>query len=222
LRAGPLWRDEAHVVNWAALPSLAEVWSNRHLDAFPATWSLLLHAWMSAAGGSDASLRALGAVIAVAGLAAIWWTARQLGARAPLFALVLFAANPTTLVFGGSVRGYGPGLVALILFLGASARLVARLDWRNAVLAVLTALAAVHTDFRSGVFVFALLVAAAVVAARRRHGRRAGALATAGPWMEYLWGFALLLAVAACARELTASRERRDPAVQDRALFLLV
>ena len=59
------------------------VGANRHLDAFPATWPLLIHEWIALAGGSDASLRALGALIAIAGLAALSWTSpRQASAVA--------------------------------------------------------------------------------------------------------------------------------------------
>jgi len=166
-RAGPLWRDEAHVVNWASLPSLAEVWSHRHLDPFPATWPMLVHEWILLAGGNDASLRALGAMIGIAGLAALWWTARQFGGRAPLLSLVLYAANPCVLVYGGSVRGYGFALFALVLFLGTVARAVARPRWRTLAVAQLAALLVAQTDFRNCVFVLSGLAGAAAVAAWR-------------------------------------------------------
>jgi hypothetical protein len=215
LRAGPLWRDEAHVVNWASLPSLADVWSNRDLDAFPAAWPMLVHAWMAFAGGSDASLRALGALIGIATLGALWWTARQLGARAPLFALVLYAANPCVMVYGGSVRGYGLALLALILFFGAVGCVVARPGWKTIAGAQLAALFAAHTDFRNCVYVFAALVGAAAVASRRRRWREAalvlavGAIAaitllpyvssyrTISEWAviwKHDWGYAVLFA----------------------------
>jgi hypothetical protein len=169
--AGPLWRDEAHVVNWASFPSIAGVWANRDLDAFPATWPLLVHAWVAFAGGSDGSLRALGAGVGIAGLAVLWWAMRELGVRAPMLVLTLYAASPVVLVFGGSLRGYGLGLAALILFLGAAAASVARPRWRTLALTQLAALLVAHTDFRNCVFVLAALVAAAAVAARRRQVR---------------------------------------------------
>jgi hypothetical protein len=180
LDGGPLWRDEAHVVNWASFPSIALVWGNRHLDAFPATWSLLVHAWVSLAGGSDTSLRALGAGVGIAGLATLWWTMRQLGARAPALVLVLYAANPVVLVFGDSVRGYGLGLAALTFFLGAVAAAVARPRWQTLALAQLAALLVAHTDFRNCVFVLAALVAAAAVAARRRQAKLAALILALG------------------------------------------
>jgi hypothetical protein len=265
LRAGALWRDEAHVVNWASFPSLAEVWSNRHLDAFPATWPLLIHGWLALAGASDASLRTLGALIGLAGLAALWWTARQFGCRAPLFALVLYAANPCVLVFGDSVRGYGLGLFALVLFVGAVGAVIARPGWKTVAGAELAALFAAHTDFRNCVFVLAALVAAAAAAALRRRWKVAAlvlalgalpaasllpylssyrivsewiviwkrdwgyaalfdtfldALRTAGTWAPWVWCLMVVLALAACAREILAPCDR--PTAQDRARFFLI
>ena len=146
------------------------VGANRRLDAFPAAWPLLIHEWIALAGGSDASLRALGALIAIAGLAARSWTSprQDFGCRAPLFALVLYAADPCVLVFGGSVRGYGLGLLALVSFLGAAAAVAARPGWKTLALGQLAALFAAHTDFRNCVFVLAGLVAGAAVLGRRR------------------------------------------------------
>src|SRR5258705_347688 len=57
--------------------------------------------------------------------------------------------NPCVLVFGDSVRGYGLALVALVVFVGAVGRIVARPDWQNFALAELAAWLAAQTDFRN-------------------------------------------------------------------------
>jgi hypothetical protein len=181
VHAGALWRDEVNSVNVAGLPSVREVLAHSHLDSFPAAWDLVLHAWIAAGlGTSDAGLRRLGLAIALLGIAVVWWTARRLGIGAPLLTLLLLGMSPTMVIYGGEVRGYGLGVLAVCWFLGAAWAFVERPGgWRFAGAQAAAVLAA-QAYFGNCFLVLAICLAAATCAALRRAPRVAAGILAIG------------------------------------------
>jgi hypothetical protein len=214
--AGPLWRDEVNGVNLIGMPTFGDVLANVHLDSFPYAWATVLRLWAVVAGTDDARLRLLGLVVGVATLAAIWWSGRRLGLDAPLVTLVLVGMNPSIVVYGDSVRGYGAGAAAICWALGALWAFVAAPRAATFVLALVAAVVSVQTYFPNGVLLSAVGCGAAVVCARRRAWSplvgvvavglaSAASLALAAPWIRYAfevgkleqgeWPFASLVSV---------------------------
>ena len=71
-RAGGLWRDEVNTVNLAGHSSLGAMVR----DSFPVLMPLLVHGWTAVGlGDSDLGLRALGMLIGLGLLAALWVSA---------------------------------------------------------------------------------------------------------------------------------------------------
>lgn len=169
VHAGPLWRDEASAFHLATMPTLAEVVAKH--ESFPPPFSFLVRAWAAAFGGSDFSLRLFGLVVGVGLLAALWWSVRTAGGTVPLLALALVAVNPSVLLFGDSLRGYGLGTLAIVAAFGAFARLAGRPDRRGIALAAATAILAVQFLFFNAALLLALGLAAIAVGIVRRRPR---------------------------------------------------
>jgi hypothetical protein len=113
--AGPLWRDEAETIGFASMPSLSEMFHSLHYGNFPPLFATVARYWTLAGLGTDAGYRVLGFLIGLGTLGALWFAARTLGARAPLLALALFAANPLEVRTGDSMRSYGLGIILTVL-----------------------------------------------------------------------------------------------------------
>ena len=180
VHAGPLWRDEAGALHLATSPSLAEVVATATTESFPPPFFFLVRSWVAAIGGSDASLRLFGFLVGLGLLALFWWTARTAAGTVPLLALALVAVNPSVLIFGDSLRGYGLGTVAIVAAFGAFARLAARPDRRAIALAAATALLSVQLLFFNTALLLALGLAAIGVGIVRRRPRVVLAVAAIG------------------------------------------
>ena len=123
--AGPLWRDEAADISFAAMPSWTEIWRHLHLDNFPPLLLVALRAWTHLGlGGTDAGYRAWGCLVGIGLIAIMWIVARLGGQRTPLLGLVLFGLTPYTIWFGDSVRAYGLAIGIVMLTFGLFWRLV--------------------------------------------------------------------------------------------------
>src|SRR5207247_11182157 len=69
LHAGALWRDEVNTAQFAAFPSLAELWSSLKYDSFPLVSTLMLRLWTWLPWGEgDFGLRFSGFLVGAAGL----------------------------------------------------------------------------------------------------------------------------------------------------------
>lgn len=169
VHAGPLWRDEAAAFHLATSPTLAEVVA-RH-ESFPPPFFFLVRGWTAALGGSDFSLRLFGLLVGLGLLALLWWSVRTAAGTVPLLALALVAVNPSVLLFGDSLRGYGLGTVAIVAAFGAFARLAARPDRRSIALAAAAALVSVQLLFFNAALLLALGLAAVGVGILRRRPR---------------------------------------------------
>src|SRR5687768_14098004 len=114
--AGPLWRDEAHAVGLATLPTAKAVWADLQYDSFPILWVLILREYAWFVGPmNDSAFRAFGLSVGLGVVSALWFAAWRFGHRVPLLSLALLAMSPSLIVWGDSIRAYGFGVLLLLL-----------------------------------------------------------------------------------------------------------
>ncbi|UCG32001.1 MAG: glycosyltransferase family 39 protein [Phycisphaerales bacterium] len=110
----PLWRDEASFA-FMATASLGDLFEILRRDVHAPLYFLLLKAWVSFAGTSEAGLRSLGAVLSLLCIPATYWFARPiLGTVAASAAALLVAVNPGQIESGTDLMVY-PLLTLLAL-----------------------------------------------------------------------------------------------------------
>jgi hypothetical protein len=174
---GGLWRDETNSVNLATLPSFGQIWSLLEYDSFPIVFVTVLRGWTELFGAeNDAALRALGLLIGLGVLGVLCRNARFLGARVPVLSLALIGLNPMVIRYGDSVRGYGLGILLILLTFGAFWRLVnlpSPPPLRRILAATVLALLSVHCLFYNSVLLFAIAAGALAVTVRARAWRTA-------------------------------------------------
>jgi uncharacterized membrane protein len=180
IHAGPLWRDEAGAAQLAALPTLGEVFTSFPHEAFPPLFPVLVRTWMGLFGDADRTFRVFGLAVGLALLAVLWWTARRAAGTVPLLALALVAVNPSVLLYGDSLRGYGLGTAAIVVAFGAFARLAARPERGAIAGAAAAALLSLHLLFHNAALLLALGLAATGVGIVRRRPRLVAAVAGIG------------------------------------------
>jgi len=179
--AGGLWRDEAQSVEIA---THSDFWQNCSKDSFPILWAVVLRGWVALFGSEDASVRGLGLTIGLAIIPAMFWTARQFRVAIPYWMLLFLGLDPSLIIYGGEVRGYGLGVLTLLLMVGAAWRtLQSQTSWRWAGLC-LTSLLAVQASYTNCFLLLGTISGCCVVALRRRQYR-------------VLWKFVAVGAVAA-------------------------
>ena len=175
---GGLWRDETNSVNLATLPSLGHIWSLLEYDSFPIVFVTVLRMWTAVFGsGNDAALRALGLLTGLGVLGVLFCNARSLGARLPVLSLALIGINPMVIRYGDSTRGYGLGMLLILLTFGTFWRLVNRPSpppFRRIFAATVFALLSVHCLFYNSVLLLAIAAGALAVTIRARAWRTAG------------------------------------------------
>lgn len=172
LHAGALWRDEVNTVNVATMPSLATVWAMNEYDSFPILWPLVLRGWVALGlGATDFGLRVLGLTVGLGVLAMLWWTAWRLGHGIPMVSLLLFAASPTTLQIGDSLRGYGCGVVLMLFVLNSIWRVVDKPRLGRVAVAAAAAVLSVQALYYNSVILFALGMGGVAVGLYRRAAR---------------------------------------------------
>jgi hypothetical protein len=169
--AGALWRDESAVVQLARMPHLGDIARNFQHEAFPIPFPILIRGYTDLFGTNDTALRAFGAVVGVALLCALWFSAACAGERLPLISLSLLGLNTTFLVWGLTIRGYGLGSVFIALAFGLFAGLIRKPFPTNAVAAALVSVAAVQCLVHNLVLLVALTLSAAAVCLIRRNFR---------------------------------------------------
>ncbi|MEO6872639.1 MAG: hypothetical protein ABI233_10515 [Chthoniobacterales bacterium] len=173
--AGGLWRDETNSINLATLPTLAEVWHFLDYDSFPILYFIVLRVWTTVFGvGNDVALRALGLLIGLGILGALWANARAFRCRLPLLSFALVGVNPMIVRYGDSNRAYGLGILLILLTLRSFWRLVeppvAPRGGQIAVAAIL-ALLSVQCLYYNSILLFAIAAGAVAVALRTRAWR---------------------------------------------------
>lgn len=178
---GALWRDEANTVGLATLPRLTDVWANLQFDSFPMLWLLIVRAFAAVAGAyNDSAFRALGFVIGLALIAALWINARSFGYRAPLVALALFAVSPSVMIWGDSLRAYG--LAMLLIFLTGSMlwRFVESPSALRFACAACVAILGVQTVYYNSAILLALCAGAVAACAMNRRWKTAASVVAIG------------------------------------------
>jgi hypothetical protein len=157
------------------------MWDKNEHDTFPLLWEMTVRGWTAVGfGQSDLGLRVLGLLVGLGMVAALWWAVRQYGCDAPLVSLVLFAFSPTVFRFGNSLRGYGLGVLLLLLMLGAVWRLVEQPTRRRFLLALAVAMLAVQAMYFNAVLLLALGAGSAAVSLRRRTWKPVAAVVAIG------------------------------------------
>jgi hypothetical protein len=178
VHAGALWRDEASAFHVATASTLGEVVATH--ESFPPPFFFLVRGWVAVLGGSDSSIRLFGLLVGLGLLAVLWWSARRTGGTVPLVALSLVAVNPSFVLYGDSLRGYGLGTLAIVAAFGAFARLAARPDGRAIAAAAATSLLSVQLLLFNAPLLLALGLAAIGVGTIRRRPRVVGAVVAVG------------------------------------------
>jgi uncharacterized membrane protein len=165
---GGLWRDEAHSVDVATHSDFGH---NYVKDSFPVLWALVLRGWVDLFGGEDAAVRALGLIIGLAVIPAIFWMGRQFGVAIPYWMLLFLGLDPSLIVFGGEVRGYGLGVLTLLVMVGAAwSTLQSQTPWRWAGLSA-ASLLAVQASYTNCFILLGTISGCCAVALRRRQYR---------------------------------------------------
>ncbi|WP_437228228.1 hypothetical protein SH661x_000790 [Planctomicrobium sp. SH661] len=173
LFAGGLWRDECASVQLAQLPTWLEVQQKFQFEAFPLLFPALIRTLTSLAGTDDVVFRFYGLAVGLMLVAALWCNAWWLQRSPPLLALALLGLNPTFLIWGTTVRGYGIACVMIALAFGcmANARQHPQRGW--IVAAFLTSFASVQFALHNCFLLLAICLSAATVSLIRREYRSA-------------------------------------------------
>ena len=166
--AGPLWRDEAGTIDFAAMPTLSELWHNLQYDNFPPLFVGVARVWTLAGLSGDFSYRLLGFLIGAGTLGVFWFGARTGGARAPLLALALYATNPLAVRVGDAMRPYGLGFALNLLALALTWRFVENPRARSWFWAALAAVLSVQCLYQNAFFLAAFVLAGCAVTLARR------------------------------------------------------
>jgi hypothetical protein len=168
--AGGLWRDEVQPVAFAAMAPTAAAWRMLASDG-PAGFPALLRVWSRGPWGlSDGGLRALGCVIGLSLLAALWAGARGGTSRAPLISVALLGTNAIVLRWGDAVRSYGAATVCVLLSFALLRRAVDSPAPKRFAAAGLAMILSVQFLYQSAFLVLAVCLAGAAVGLRRRRG----------------------------------------------------
>lgn len=179
--AGPLWRDEANTIGLATLPTLQDVWANLQFDSFPLLWILIVRQAARIFGTmNDVAFRAIGFTVGAGVVAMLWLSARTLNRSVPLISLLLLGLAPSFILWGGSIRAYGFGMMLIILTVSLLWRFVMRPGRATWAAAALAALASVHALYYNSVLLLAFGCGAIAVCARHKQWRQALAIAAIG------------------------------------------
>ncbi len=161
--SGGLWRDEVNSVNLVNLPSMVDFWELLHSDSFPILWFLLLKFWIVIGfGGTDLALRAMGLIIGLGTLGALWYSGRSLGTRFPMISLALFAMSPTAFA-GDSLRAYGLGVLLILLSLGTIWRVLQDPTPRRMAVSAVAVILSVQCLYQNSFLIFAIFMGAVAV-----------------------------------------------------------
>ena len=163
--AGGLWRDEAMLVHYAHLDSVR----NLTQDSFPVLMATVIYLWQKVFGGSDVSLRWLGALIGLGVIGTLWatvWNARR---SPPLVGLALLGLNSIIIIYGDSVRAYGLGSLLIVLLAGVMWWFLQSPTWPRTGVLLAVAVLAVQSLFQNAVLFAAIGGGAGVVCWQRKN-----------------------------------------------------
>jgi len=174
-QAGPLWRDEVATISAATMPSLSQLWSSLVYESYPILPYLVVRMWtgFNWLGGGDTSLRILGALIGTGIVFVLWFNRQALRYNVPICSLVLFGLNPLVIPWGDSIRGYGLGMLFLLLAYGLVWKVV-ELPTRGRVLfAASVSVLSVQCLYQNAFLLLAICLGGSLVCVRKRLWKRA-------------------------------------------------
>jgi hypothetical protein len=173
LHAGPLWRDEAGTVDFAAMPTLGDIWRNLRYDNFPPLFVAVARLWTLVGLDSDFSYRLLGFLVGMGTVGLLWYCARKMCGRPPLLVLALYAVNPMAIRAVDSLRPYGLGIALVLLTSALIWNFVQNPGRWTLFWAALAATLSVQCLYQSALFVIAFCCGAWVVTVGRREWKTA-------------------------------------------------
>jgi hypothetical protein len=170
--AGGLWRDEAGAVQLATMPMAMDVIRYFPHEAFPLGFPTLVRTYVGIAGDSDMAWRIFGMGVGISIILALWlnmWVVRR---GVPLLSLALLGFNGDFIQWGDSMRGYGPGIVLMLVTVALMWRVLEQpTHWRVAA-AAFSAVASVQCLFHNAVLLLASCLGVIAVASRRGEKRQ--------------------------------------------------
>ncbi len=169
LHTGGLWRDEANMANDFSRHSFSEM----ARDSTPLLGPLAVHGWMMAGGQSDLALRFLGLLFGLGLIAVLWMASWKVRRAPPLAGLVLFGLSSTVIIFGDSLRPYGPGSLFAMALVTAAFVFLQKPSITRVIWLALFAVLSVQTLYHNVVIVAAVCFGAWAVCWRRKDKRAA-------------------------------------------------
>ncbi|HYY13069.1 MAG TPA: hypothetical protein VE758_01400 [Chthoniobacterales bacterium] len=171
--AGALWRDECAVVQLAQMPTMEDIGRNFQHEAFPPLFPLIVRAYMTVFGSSDAALRAFGFLVACLVITAFWINSRLFRNGPPLVGLALLSLNTTFLVWGTTIRGYGLGSALVVLMFGCVGSLLVITNRRRIIAALVVCLLGVQVLLYNSVLLIAIGLSAGAMFLARHYLKQA-------------------------------------------------
>lgn len=188
LHAGPLWRDECGALQLARMPTWSDIGRNFQHEAFPLLFPATVRFFTTLFGTDDRTLRCFGALVGISMIGVAWLNSAFIRARGPILFLVLCGLNPTFLVWGTSVRGYGLGSVLMLLALGFAVKTFYRPDTLNLSATLIASIASVHCLLNNVPLIGAMVLSALVALIVR--GRAKGVIIVFG--LAAIWAVSLI------------------------------
>ena len=179
-KGGGLWRDEVATAHLASAFSVKYAISNVKHDAFPSLLPAVLHAYGWIAGGSDVALRVFGTLVGIGIIGALWLNMGWVRCGVPLLGLALLGFNGDFIQWGDALRGYGLGILLMLLTVGLLWRVVERPSGWRVGAALLSAIGSVQTLFGNAVLLLAIGCGLAATALRGGRRREAGLVMLVG------------------------------------------
>ncbi len=141
LNVRPVWYDEAFAV-FLAEKDYAAIALGTAADTMPPLYYILLHWWIALVGETPFALRMLSVALSMLTMTLVFTVARRgFGVRVATFAMLFTALAPFQIYHAQELRMYTTLAVALMLYVYAVMRLVARQRYALPLLAFVTALA---------------------------------------------------------------------------------
>src|ERR1051326_4908954 len=180
LHSGALWRDEAGLLAVAELPSTRDVLAAFQYEGFPPGVPLLIRSFGAVAGTSDIAFRIAGCVIGLALIAMLWVVSALVHRKPPTISLGLIGFNAAAIRWGDGLRGYGLGMVFILVAYVLIWRAINSTTLRSVLLAGCAAICSVQVLFHNSVLIAVLILASVLVALSQRSWRKAAVAAGIG------------------------------------------
>ena len=167
-KAGGLWRDEAAAVQLATMPSVKDVIHYFPHEAFPLLFPAVLRVYSAVTGNADFAWRIFGFVVGVGIVGVLWWNMWKIRRGVPLLSLALLGFNAAFLQWADSIRGYGLGILLILLTAGLIWHLLEDTTPRKFLAATCAAVASVQCLLHNAILLLAICAGAMAVAFARR------------------------------------------------------